>query len=63
MYSEYYGLHGSRYIPLGDGILSDSGVLVGFWDSDGKIPCGEDNEVSVSIKVNVKIIASNLIEN
>ena len=54
LYSEYYGLHGSRGMQLTDDILTVNGTILGFWQIDGKIPGGFNNSVTVSIKVHAK---------
>ncbi len=53
LYSEYYGLNGSRGMKLTDDIMNVSGILLGFWSIDGRIPGGVNNAVTVSIKVKV----------
>lgn len=53
MYSEYYGLHGSKGMLLSDDIMTEKGAVLGFWEVDGKIPGGIHNSVTVSIKVRV----------
>lgn len=53
LYSEFYGLVGSRGLLLCDDIIKEKGALLGFWEIDGRIPGGINNVVTVSIKVNV----------
>lgn len=55
LYSEYYGLYGSRGMQLTDDILSDNGTILGFWNIDGRIPGGMNNSVTVSIKVHAHL--------
>ena len=54
LYSEYYGLVGSRGMPLTDDIMTGNGTVLGFWKIDGRIPGGLKNSVTVSIKVHTR---------
>ncbi len=56
LYSEYFGLHGSKGMLLSDDIMREKGVKLGFWEIDGRIPGGLHNSVTVSIQVNVRRI-------
>ncbi len=53
MYSEAYGLHGSKSMKLTDDILSEQGTLLGYRKPDGRIPGGLNNAVTASIQVMV----------
>ncbi len=53
MYSEAYGLHGSKGMRLSDDIFTKNGALVGFRKPDGFIPGGLNNAVTATIKVAV----------
>lgn len=53
IYSEVYGLHGSKGMYLPDDILSENGTLLGFRKIDGLIPGGLANRVTASITVDV----------
>ena len=50
----YYGLVGSRGMPLTDDIMTGNGTVLGFWKIDGRIPGGLKNSVTVSIKVHTR---------
>lgn len=53
LYSEYYGLVGTRGIQISNDIMNEKGALLGFHAIDGKIPGGYNNAVTVSIVVEV----------
>lgn len=53
MYSSAYGLHSTHKIQLDDDILTAEGTRIGFKERDGKIPGGQNNTVTVSIKLDI----------
>lgn len=53
MYSEARGLHSDYGIRISDDIMTPEGALLGFDQVNGRIPGGDNNMVTVSIKVAV----------
>lgn len=53
LYSSAYGLHSDYGMKLSDDIIKPEGAMIGYKKPDGLIPGGENNAVTVSIKVRV----------
>lgn len=53
VYSEARGLHSDYGIQISDEVMTPTGALLGFDAIDGRIPGGENNMVTVSIKMAV----------
>lgn len=53
MYSQFYKLHSDYSFKLGDEVMSPKGAMIGYKGVDGMIPGGENNTVTVSIRVMV----------
>lgn len=53
VYSEARGLHSDYGIQISDEVMTPTGALLGFDAINGRIPGGENNMVTVSIKIAV----------